>query len=66
MTSPDPNVPLTAAEFESLRQVSTGFKRRTNLPEMHKNRLLELGLIRDALGGLTLTDAGELRLAKGR
>jgi hypothetical protein len=65
MAVPDLDAPLTGPEFESLREVSKGFKRRANLPETHKNRLLELELIRDALGGLTLTEAGEIRLARG-
>lgn len=64
MAVPDLDAPLTGPEFDSLREVSKGFMRRA-IPDMHKNRLLELELIREALGGLMLTDAGELRLAKG-
>jgi len=65
MAVPDLDAPLTAPEFDSLREVAKGFKRRTNLPEAHQARLLELELVREALGGLMLTEAGELRLARG-
>ena len=65
MAVPDLDAPLTGPEFDSLREVSKGFKRLANLPEMHQHRLLELELIREAIGGLTLTEAGEIRLARG-
>ena len=48
---------LTAAEYSSLRLVARGFMSRTIAPA-HRTRLVQLGLIRDAMGGLMATPAG--------
>ncbi len=36
------------------------------IPDEHKKRLLELGFIKEELGGLVLTDTGRMRLAAGK
>jgi hypothetical protein len=60
---PSPDGPdLSKQEFHSLREVS--FRKRIS-PEMER-RLTELGLIRQATGGLMLTDGGQIRLAYGK
>lgn len=58
---------LTSAEFKSLLLVAPGFMRRT-IPRDHEARLLELGLIQSALGGLMATPAGRMvaRMPVGR
>ena len=50
---------LTAAEFASLLLVAPGFMSRT-IPRAHQARLMELGLIRSAMGGLMPTPAGRM------
>lgn len=36
------------------------------IPEAHKVKLKELGFIAEKLGGLGVTDAGQMRLARGK
>ncbi len=50
---------LTAAEYSSLCLVAKGFMTRT-IPSAHRTRLVQLGLIRDAMGGLMPTPAGTI------
>lgn len=58
---------LTSAEFTSLLLVAPGFMSRT-IPKAHQARLIELGLIRSAMGGLMATPAGRMaaRIQVGR
>ena len=58
---------LTAPEFTSLLLVAPGFMSRT-IPKAHEARLIELGLIRAAMGGLMATPAGRIvaRIQVGR
>lgn len=62
---PSEKVPLSPAEFDSLREVSKRVLQRI-IPIEHEKRLIQLGVIEQKLGGLVLTPAGELRLAMGR
>lgn len=50
---------LTAAEHSSLCLVAKGFMSRAISPA-HRSRLLRLGLIQDAMGGLMATPAGRI------
>ena len=50
---------LTAAEFTSLLLIVPGFMSRT-IPRAHQARLIELGLIRSAMGGLIPTPTGRM------
>jgi hypothetical protein len=50
---------LTSPEFMSLCLVARGFMSKT-IPKAHQARLIELGLIRDILGGLMATPAGHM------
>ena len=61
----DPNPRLSVEEFRSLRELDRGLMARA-IPAEHKARLLQIGYITERLGGLVLTHAGLLRLAKGR
>jgi len=56
------NATITAGEAQSLRDVAKRLMQPV-IPAAHKTRLLHLGYIKQALGGLMLTDAGEMRLA---
>lgn len=58
---------LTAAELSSLLLVAPGFMSMT-IPKAHQARLIELGLIRAAMGGLMATPAGMMvaRIRVGR
>ena len=57
---------LSPEEFEALREVSGGLVRK-KIPNAHRERLLDLMLIREELGDNDmLTDAGSMRLAAGR
>jgi hypothetical protein len=51
---------LTAAEFESLVLIAPGFVSRHVILKAHQVRLIELGLIRTAMGGLMATPAGHM------
>jgi hypothetical protein len=64
MTRSDLNDPLSPAEFESLRELAAGLKWRP-LPSLHTAKLLRLGYARDAVGGLSISELGQLRIAKG-
>ena len=50
---------LTEDEYSSLRLVAKGFMTRT-IPSAHRLRLVQLGLIHDAMGGLMPTPAGTI------
>jgi len=58
---------LTSAEFASLVLVAPGFSSKT-IPKAHQARLIELGLIQSAMGGLMATPAGRMvaRVRVGR
>jgi hypothetical protein len=52
---------LTSPEFLSLREiVSASFMSRGSLPNARRARLIELGLIKNALGGVVATPAGRI------
>jgi len=57
--------PLLPEEFVSLKEVSRGLTSRT-IPDEHRDRLIALGYLREVLGGLTLTDPAQMRLAIGK
>jgi hypothetical protein len=48
---------LTAEELASLKEMGKGVSQK-NIPDEHKRRLLELRLIKEGVGGLTLTRHG--------
>jgi hypothetical protein len=56
--------PLSRAEFESLRELSKGLRWQT-IPFHHTAKLLRLGYATEAIGGLRITESGQLRVAKG-
>ena len=56
---------LTPEEFQSLSEVAKGLTQRP-IPAEHKARLLRAGLIAEALGSLMLTNAGTMRVGRGR
>jgi hypothetical protein len=58
---------LTSAEYMSLLLVAPGFMSRT-IPKAHQARLIELGLIQSAMGGLMATPMGHIvaRIRVGR
>jgi hypothetical protein len=60
----DDSGPLSAAEFESLRELSKGLRWQT-IPFQHTAKLLRLGYATEAIGGLKITESGQLRVAKG-
>jgi hypothetical protein len=60
----DLSAPLTHEEFVSLRDCAKGLMHHT-IPAEHKDRLIQLGYIHELSGGLRLTNAGRLRIAKG-
>ena len=59
---------LTAAEFASLLLIAPGFISSHVIPKAHQARLIELGLIRTAMGGLLATPTGHMavRMQVGR
>ena len=63
--NPDLNAPLSPSEFQALRDVSKGMMQPI-IPDAHKKRLLQAGFIKEALGGLMVTDAGQMRIAVGK
>jgi hypothetical protein len=54
---------LTAAEFDALEQVDEG--RNRPIPQNHSDRLMELGYVQQATLGISITSAGQMRLALG-
>jgi hypothetical protein len=56
---------LSSEEFESLREVSKGDAQR-EIPQLHWERLVELGYALRRLGELGLTASGSRRLAAGK
>ena len=59
---------ITSAEFMSLLLVAPGFISSNAIPRAHQARLVELGLIQKAMGGLMATPAGRMvaRIQIGR
>ena len=55
---------LSAEEFASLKEVSRPAA-HAPIPADHRVYLIANGYIRQAAGGLTLTDKGRLRVASG-
>jgi hypothetical protein len=51
---------LTSPQFKSLELVAAGFTSRRAIPPDHLARLVELGLIQSAMGGLVITPAGRM------
>lgn len=51
---------LTSAEFMSLVLVSRGFMSKGAIAPAHQARLVQLGLIHLALGGMMATPAGRM------
>jgi hypothetical protein len=60
----DVNAPLSADEFESLRQLS--YPNGRGIPDAHKATLKQFGFIDQKLGGWVLTTSGQARLSMGR
>jgi hypothetical protein len=58
-------VHLTVEEFDALKEVAKGQWQRTISPDL-RDRLRQLRLISEKLGGLQLTPDGEMRVAQGR
>ena len=54
-------LPLTQEEFEALRKVP-----RSVITNIMRDRLIELGLVAQKLGGLARTRDGDMRARKGR
>jgi hypothetical protein len=54
-------VPLTPEELDALRRIP-----RDVISPAMRDRLIELRLVTQKLGGLALTDAGEMRVHLGR
>jgi hypothetical protein len=50
---------LTVPELSSLYEIAPGFCGR-RIPEAHITRLVQLGLIREAMGGLMITPTGRI------
>lgn len=59
------DAPLTADEFASLEEVAKRLMQRI-IPDDHRTKLIQLGFIDQKLGGLAVTDAGTMRLARGK
>jgi hypothetical protein len=57
---PDPAAALTPEEFACLKELAVGKLRHDTSPAC-KDRLTQLGLIEEAIGDLTLTEAGAKR-----
>jgi hypothetical protein len=57
------NQPLIPAEFASLREVSLELMAKT-IPVEHREKLIEMGLIEQKIGGLMLTNEGKMRLMR--
>jgi hypothetical protein len=62
---PNLDASLSADEFVSLNEVAKRIVKQT-IPAAHKAKLIKLGFISEALGGLVPTDAGRTRLARGK
>ncbi|HTR85935.1 MAG TPA: hypothetical protein VMI56_15750 [Reyranella sp.] len=56
--------PLSQAQLASLRGVSDGALK--DLPEEHRKRLLDLGLLTESEAGLGVTELGRERLVSDR
>jgi hypothetical protein len=57
--------PLSPEEFVSLKEVGKGMTKHI-IPDDHRDHLIAVGYLREVLGGLTLTDPGQMRLAIGK
>ena len=51
---------LNAAEIDSLLLIAPGFMGGNAIPKAHRTRLIELGLIRMAMGGMVATPTGRM------
>ncbi|HEX3065426.1 MAG TPA: hypothetical protein VHQ39_08080 [Dongiaceae bacterium] len=60
----NPDAPLTPQQFQSLRELSKTLG--GHVPDEDEEYLIEIGYAKHKLGGLGLTDAGRMRLARGR
>ena len=60
---PDLGAPLTREELGSLHEAAAGPIGRT-IPAGHKVHLLQLGYLKEALGGHLVTRIGHMRVAK--
>lgn len=60
----DPEIPLTAQEFDSLRELSKQTDPNA-IPREHRQRLARLGFVRTVGVDLLLTSCGRLRLMRG-
>jgi hypothetical protein len=60
----DPDAPLTPQEFASLREVALELLQR-EIPEDHREKFVRLGLVTYTFDGLRMTQAGQMRLARG-
>jgi len=58
------DAPLTREQFQSLKELSHILK--GHIPEEDEKYLIEVGYAKQKLGGLGLTDAGRMRIARGR
>ena len=56
---------LSPLEFASLQEVAKGFNQR-RIPDLHRERSIELRLIYNLIGGLRMTAQGNARLRIGR
>jgi len=61
----DLTTPLTAEEFAALKEASRGIA-QLDIRQEHAERLVELGYLVRRLGSLSVTVAGNLRLAAGK
>jgi len=61
----DLTTPLTADEFAALKEASKGIS-QADIRQEHAERLVELGYLVRRLGSLSVTVAGNLRLAAGK
>jgi hypothetical protein len=60
----DWDTPLTPEEFSALQEVGMGLM-QTMINEECRGKLTHLGLIKQGLDGVILTDAGKIRVASG-
>ena len=56
--------PLTPEEFAALKQNCVARQHRT-IPAKIRERLILIGYVKEALGGLIVTDEGMLRIVMG-
>ena len=61
----DLTTPLSQEEFAALKEASKGIS-QLDIRQEHAERLVELGYVTRRLGSLSVTVAGNLRLATGK